>query len=322
MQQDLKPSTKDIPDFDLLVKTAADFFNSENCFFITYHSNPDDDAFGSAVALAIGLRSIGKTAEVSNLYPMASPVHPFRLSERPDEACGVLVDVGSKHRCDQNALLGKRIINIDHHHGSEIDGAVNVIYEPASSTSEIIYHILSSLGVVITPIISDYLYSGIYSDTDGFRSITTSPETLQVASDLAFSGANIHLIANRVQKHTVDYYKAMSELLVKEDHNLGVYVLRLFDINRDNITDNEAQSLPDRIYEATSKDTVILVNEIGENQVRVSIRSICNQNEFAKAIGGGGRSGAWAVTMNKSVEHAIEVIKENIDKIVTREDVV
>ena len=296
---------------DEMIREAVAFIRRHDAFFITYHINPDDDAYGSAVALALSLRSIGKVAEVSGAYPATRTLHTFRYGEMPAGAASIFLDVGSARRGDPIAINGVEIMNIDHHHGSFIEGAVNIVDEWASSTAEILVRIFNAMGVAVSPWVADFLYAGIYSDTDGFRSITTSPETLRAATALAYAGANVQRIASKVQNHTMDFYRLMDSLLIRDDGEIGIYALSYEDASRSNITENELQSLPDRIYEAVGKQTVILLNEIEPNVVRVSIRSIFDQQRFAEAIGGGGRAGAWAVTCRRSLSEVKRIIDDN-----------
>ena len=60
------------------LERVVQFIRAHSRFLVTSHARPDGDALGSELGLALGLESIGKTADVVNRDP-----HPSVYSELP-----------------------------------------------------------------------------------------------------------------------------------------------------------------------------------------------------------------------------------------------
>src|SRR3989344_2972939 len=88
-------------------------------------------------------------------------------------------------------------INIDHHKDNPSYGTVNLVDPDASSTSEIVYHLILRMQVGITKTIATNLLAGIASDTGGFRHANTTAEVLALCAELIRRGARI----DRITEH-------------------------------------------------------------------------------------------------------------------------
>jgi bifunctional oligoribonuclease and PAP phosphatase NrnA len=176
--------------------------------FAAAHIMPDGDCIGSVLALGWALRGLGKTVTLS-LDDQAPETFNYlrgfeeltpRLAD--DEDVFVFVD-GSDHtrygRAYDPALIGKRLsINIDHHVTSENFADLNLVDAAAASSADIIYGLIHHLGAPITPTIAQCLLTGIVTDTLGFRTAATTPETLEKATELLREGGSIPEIIDRV----------------------------------------------------------------------------------------------------------------------------
>ena len=66
-----------------------------------------------------------------------------------------------------------------------------------SSTAEIVLKVIDALGVPIDATIATCLLTGIVTDTQGFRTSSTTPDSLDAAQRLVRSGANLVEITNQ-----------------------------------------------------------------------------------------------------------------------------
>ena len=98
------------------------------------------------------------------------------------------------------ALPGVPVVNIDHHATNPGFGRWNWVVGSASSTSELVYHLLRALGCQITPTIATLLYAGIHTDTQGFSLTNTTPGSLDVGHELAAAGALIHEVCEQMHR--------------------------------------------------------------------------------------------------------------------------
>src|SRR5690606_31181767 len=87
-------------------------------------------------------------------------------------------------------------INIDHHVTNTRFASLNGVIPDAAATAEILLHICRHLEVPIDESLATSLLSGIYGDTLGLRTPSTTPETMRVAATLVESGADIDLVVD------------------------------------------------------------------------------------------------------------------------------
>jgi phosphoesterase RecJ-like protein len=178
-------------------------------FLVTSHINPEGDAIGSALAMAQGLKNFGKEVSVyfedpiPELYqflPFAGNViHKLDGSNRYDVA--VVVDCGELDRVGEGFKTFHKdgvIINLDHHYANTNFGDINFIDGDASSTGEIVYEILHSLSVEITPDIANNIYVSIVTDTGSFRYSSSTSRAFYIASEMVKAGVKPWEIAQKV----------------------------------------------------------------------------------------------------------------------------
>lgn len=171
------------------------------------HQNVDADGLSSPLAVMHALRQQGV-----NAVPIISDgVFPANLSFLPgiehvllygedalpeyDVLC--LVDCADRKRLgdfyadDPDRVNGSvPIVNIDHHVTNDRFGAVNIVEDGAASASEVVTDILAAWGTELTAEIAQCLLAGIYGDTLGLRTESTTSRTMRTAADLVDAGAN------------------------------------------------------------------------------------------------------------------------------------
>lgn len=130
-------------------------------FLVVSHVNPEGDAVGSALAMGLGLKELGKSSkvflhdnvpEVFNFLPGAGDiVHDIDNGEAFDVT--IVVDCGQMDRLGENFKKVKnhgKIINIDHHITNDAFGHINIITPDASAAGEMIFDLLKAMDVRIT----------------------------------------------------------------------------------------------------------------------------------------------------------------------------
>ena len=183
-------------------------FKQHEKIFIATHIQPDGDCAGSALGLTWALRKIGKTVNVA-LHDHVSKTFDFlpgyaELTAKlpTDEDLIVFVDGSSPDRFGpayDPARFGDRpVLEIDHHATNENFAPFNFIDARAASCAEIIYRLVCALAVPIDQTIAQCLLTGIVTDTLGFRTTSTTTETLQAATELVRMGGSISTVIERV----------------------------------------------------------------------------------------------------------------------------
>jgi len=192
-----------------------DIIQQYNSFLLIVHPHPDADALGAAFSLRSYIhkqtgskKKKTKTTEIYSLdLPMANLASLFdfkkittKLNLEGKEVV-IFLDRGDVYHLlkfpQKIAASNKpprKIVNIDHHLNTRLDNALNIRDTKASSTSEIIYRFFQTVGFSPTPTEAQYLLSGIWFDTGGFKHSNTSAEVLKIAGELMRQGASLNKI--------------------------------------------------------------------------------------------------------------------------------
>ncbi|HDP99777.1 MAG TPA: hypothetical protein ENN22_11430, partial [bacterium] len=174
---------------------------SNKVFVITTHHNPDGDALGSEIAIAEYLRQLGKQVHIIN--NSAIPLNYRFLDENGEidifdekkhaellAAVDVffILDISDWGRLmSMNEIVKKSTatkVCIDHHQIDYQFADIDVIYEAASSTGELIFEFLKRVNFQLNQKIAIALYTCILTDTGSFRFSNTTSQTHAVASEL------------------------------------------------------------------------------------------------------------------------------------------
>ncbi|MDR1658361.1 MAG: bifunctional oligoribonuclease/PAP phosphatase NrnA [Deltaproteobacteria bacterium] len=288
---------------------------------IVGHLNPDGDAVGSAAALALGLRHLGREVTVglsglvpSNLDFLMRPRDMFvRLAYGPELAGEfermILVDCHSLHRAwsDTAAFVPHGpvlpFVAIDHHSlGQEpaFFEAAFLDYQ-AAATSELIFKVLKKINAPMSKDIADSLLAGLISDTGSFSQNNVTSECLRQASELVALGADIERI-NRALKQNwpLSRMKLLAKALATLKVHLGGRVATIMvtePMFREAGSDlSETEGLVEYTLLLAKVELGALIKYNGPRQTRVSLRSRPGVDARALAIhfGGGGHQLAAA----------------------------
>jgi len=165
------------------------------------HPDPDGDALGSTLALALALTEMGR--EVTLYCPTPIPgslrflpglasLVPSLDGRGPWDAT-VICDVGSSRRIGpslpERARLGV-LINLDHHLTSDDFGDVNCVDAEAASVGVMVARVLAGLGHPLSRDVATALYTSVLTDTGSFRYSSTNPEALRTAADCVAAGVD------------------------------------------------------------------------------------------------------------------------------------
>lgn len=90
------------------------------------------------------------------------------------------------------------VLNLDHHVTNSGFGQSSVIDSAAAATCELLAIMFSELGLTINASVATCLAAGIYGDTLGLKTPSTTSRTLRVAADLVDCGADIVIIVDNL----------------------------------------------------------------------------------------------------------------------------
>ena len=137
---------------------VAEAIRTHQRFVLSCHVRPDGDAIGSELAMAYALRALGKDVRVVNrddapppltVFPGVGDIEIAPHVDDPGDAV-IVMESGSLERTGVTGLDRGFVINIDHHLGNSMYGAVNWFDVSAAACGEMIFDLIRELGVPIT----------------------------------------------------------------------------------------------------------------------------------------------------------------------------
>lgn len=204
------------------VSSARQMIDEAEKIVIVSHKNPDGDAIGSGLALYNYLTDIKKDATfiLPDLMPnnmkwmpnvdkivtyKVTPEIADTIIEKADLV--IMADFNSESRLGDSAKsfeasTAKRIL-IDHHPFPEIPNNLAYSRPEASSTSELVFELLTELGGndVLATNVATCIFTGIMTDTGCFNYNSSDPNTFRTIANLLESGINKDQIIDNVFNH-------------------------------------------------------------------------------------------------------------------------
>jgi bifunctional oligoribonuclease and PAP phosphatase NrnA len=292
---------------------------------IAGHINPDVDAMGSMLALARALPvptaiclprgHVGK--KVAFLRELAPDVPVADQARKADADACVVLDTATTSRINVSgkweSIADKFIINIDHHITNEDYGRINWIVDDASSTSEMVFHLIRAAGWPVDGVTASLLYAGLYADTAGFSLPTATPHAFESAAALVRLGADIERVGTYLcrSQHVSDF-----ELLRLVYHNTRLVengTIAYSTLTHDEIAKSGCtpEDIDDQVSIPRSLSGIriaLLFSEIEPGVVRINLRGENGTPvlPIAQKLGGGGHQFSAGVRVRGPIESTVE----------------
>ena len=301
---------------------CAEFLRRHDRYAILTHRRPDGDTVGSAATLCLGLRKLGKVAHVienSEITARYRHLHNGLTKAWPEvEDILVSVDVASANMLPDafRVLEGKIALRIDHH-GTAASFTEQELVDPgAASCGEIIYDVLTAMGVPLDKTMAEALYTAVSTDTGCFRYANTTAHSLRTAADCAEAGGDLFAI-NQVLFDTNSFRKLKIQSWITEHTEFlaggRIAVCALpkaveAEIGADEDDLDGISGFP-RSIEGVK--IAALLREIPGGAVKASVRAVPEYDAAAVCakFGGGGHRGAAGCTLKMPLAEAAEAIK-------------
>lgn len=297
--------------------------------FIAAHIQPDGDTIGSQLALAHALRELGKqvTLSLDDKVPdnlnFLKGIKEIAPREPGDQDIFIYVD-GSDSKRYGKALNREKsgarpVILIDHHVTNEPFGDLNLVDIHAASTAEIVYDLICALEVPITQTIAQALLTGIITDTMGFRTGATTPETLEKATELIRARASIPEIIDRVYNRrsyaslrALGYAIEHSKL---ENHVLWTAV-DFKTLKQLGLNGNGTSGIVTQLLTVADARIAFILTEKPDGNIDLSLRSRADVDisGVAKRLGGGGHKQAAGALLPPPFSTAAQRVLDEIQQ--------
>jgi phosphoesterase RecJ-like protein len=297
-------------------------------FVLTTHLSSDGDGVGSQLALARGLRLLGR--EVTIVNPTPIPENLIFLLREPGEililddladpgasflgAVGVVLDMGAPDRLASVLpwmLQCDALIVVDHHPMREDPRMEYLLDTTASSTGEVTWTLLESLGVPLDLAMAEPLYVAIHTDTGGFRYGSTTPSTHRLAARLLEAGVDSQRVYTQLYER-LSYARLLltGEILATLHLSPGgtIASMRLTRalVEKVGARIEDGDDLVNHTLLIDGVEAGFYFKELGPSVTKVSCRSrgTFAINEFVGRWGGGGHPHAAGVRLDMPMEQA------------------
>jgi phosphoesterase RecJ-like protein len=289
------------------LQRAAEEIRRRRRFVIASHVRPDGDAIGSQLAMAYALRALGKEARIVNRDPpplslLSLPgVSDIEIAERIDDPrdAVIVMESGDLSRTGVAGLDAGFVINIDHHVGNTMYGAINWFDVSAAACGEMVFDLVRELGVPLTYEIAVHVYVAILTDTGSFHYSNISPRTFDICRQCVEAGVNPQTVARTVfDSNTLGRLKLFGAVLSRMELDAAgrLATLRVDEqlLADSGATYEDTDGLINLPLTVKGIQAVIFFKEIGPEDWRISLRSKGNidVNAVATQFGGGGHKNA------------------------------
>lgn len=275
-------------------------------FVLSSHARPDGDSVGAQLALGHALTRLGKTVRIVNRDEPPASLRSIPGTDAiavAGEVTGtydaaIILECSSLDRTEVDGLDRYFLVNIDHHAGNRMYGALNWHDPSAAACTEMVHDLVVALGVPLTPPIAIPLYAGILTDTGSFRHANITGRTFDICSRVAASGVDVARVAAGIyQSGTIGRLRLTAALLESMRLEAGerVALLHVDDalLRETGCPPDDMDGLINLPLSAREVRAVIMVKHLA-GSIRVSLRSKgrVDVRSVAAAFGGGGHRNA------------------------------
>jgi bifunctional oligoribonuclease and PAP phosphatase NrnA len=317
--------------YEQQLAVAKQFILNNDDFLVVSHIDPDGDAASSTLAISWMLKQLNKRFTMINEgntpgkfnylwgftgiidYSKAAPSRVFEHVIAVD--CADFSRIGKVKSLFSATTV---ILNIDHHRTNDYYGTHQLINEDAAATAEVLYDLAMELDINWSTELGNSIYTGLLTDTGGFRYANTTPKVMRIAAEMLQLGVDGNDLADRLLEkltysHIILLQKALATLDFTIDKKISWVSVTLQDIAIAEASNEDLEGLVNYPRNIEGVEVGILFKEVEADKYKVSMRSagIADVAHIAKSFGGGGHFRAAGCTLLGNLEEIINrVVKE------------
>ena len=276
-------------------------------FVVASHQRPDGDAIGSAMAMALALRDVGKEAIVVTdaippvfLQPFPE-VDSIRITPEVSDTfdAALIMECSDLSRTGVRGLERSPVMNIDHHPGNAGYGAVNWVDESAAACGEMAFSLIEAIGAPLTKAVATHIYLAILTDTGSFHFSHLSPRTYDIAKRCVEAGADpqwiarTHYESNSLARVRI-FGAVMNGMVIVDEGRIALLSITRQTMTALGGTNDDLEGLINFPLTVKDIEAVAFFKELGDADWRVSLRSkgTVDVGAIARWQGGGGHTNA------------------------------
>ncbi|MEK3882184.1 bifunctional oligoribonuclease/PAP phosphatase NrnA [Paenibacillus sp. PL2-23] len=324
----------DQQEYMIALDEALAFMKANASFLVVSHVQPDGDAISSTVVISWLLERLGKRAVLINESELPSRlqylvhfdrIHSYKR-QRPEASFDavIAVDCADNRRIGEVSLMfpeGIPLLNIDHHPTNNRFGTVNVIRPNAAATVEMLYDLIERAGLEPDLDCAVAIYTGLLTDTGGFRYSNTTPRVMEIAAKLLAAGVSGSELADQLlEKMTAAKLKllqtSLARLTFSDDLKIGWLYIGKDDLKACGAVPEDLEGIVNYALNVDGVEVGILFKETSDGGVKASLRSAGKADvaEIAQSFGGGGHVRASGCRLEGDLGEAIKRVVEEVRK--------
>lgn len=301
---------------DSLCEVRDILLENDNIIILT-HANPDGDTLGSAAALCLALRSIGKKVNISNSdsiplkYRYLTDTVPD-MDFEPNYIMSVdVADTRLLGEVNENKYKDKISLAIDHHGTNKNYAEKEYVEADSASCCEIIYELIKTMSVQITKEMADALFTGCSTDTGCFKYSNVTPRTHIIASELISLGADSARI-NEVMFDTKTFAQlklqklCLDSLELFENGKISLFTITKEMSDECGCEESDFDFIVALARQIEGVNIGITLKEKANGQFKASVRTNGDYDAalFCSYFGGGGHAKAAGCSFDCGLEEA------------------
>ena len=302
---------------------AAGFLLVNDNFCILTHRRPDGDTVGSAAALCLGLRKLGKQAwvlhnpEISDRFGWLIEGLTKEAAEENDVI--VSVDVASPGMLPKcfAPLAEKCRLRIDHHGSATSFTPEELVDADSASCAELVCDVLAILGVEMDKKIAEAVYVGMSTDTGCFRFANTTAHSFTVAAVCAKAGADIFGLnqqlfeTNSLPKLRMHAWM-IENMKLLDDGKLAIVAIPRAVEELLGVTDDDMDNISSYPRTVAGVRMAATLRQTKDGETKISVRAVpgCDAAAVCAHFGGGGHKGAAGASTHMGLEDAAKKVEE------------
>lgn len=289
------------------------------------HDRPDGDAIGSAVAMGLLLRHLGKTVRVVNYDAVPGSLAFLPGSEMIERPAGrseadllIVLDSAGRDRIHESVweMAGDIpvVINLDHHISNTGFGDLVHVDAGSPATGQLVYQLAHHAGWAMDAAIGENLLAAISTDTGSFRYPATTPATFHIAGEIAALGVDVGRV-NRMLYENYPGRRVLALQCLLQDLRFDfegrcVSVALPLAVTRElDLQPGDTEGVIEVIRAVDTVMIAVFLEELPDGKIRVSSRSkeeAYGVGAICAGFGGGGHTLAAGARLGGPLETARE----------------
>lgn len=283
---------------------AAKRLMAADDFLVLSHQCPDGDTLGSSAALCRALQKLGKRVRFACSDVVCSKFQYLFDGLIVQEFVPkfiVSLDIADTQLFGDGIACYKGQVDlcIDHHKSNGDFAKASYVDSKASATCEIIYDLITLLGVKFDSVMAECIYTGIVTDTGCFKYANVTPRTFRIAAELMEIGIRAaeinHVMFDTKSRARLDLERRVIESIsFYYDGRCAVSQVTQEMIQETGVTDDDVDGISGILRQIEGVQIGIFIREKQDGDYKVSVRTQPSMDASAICVkfGGGGHRGA------------------------------